>query len=128
MKVGIDIHGIITEAPEFFSLMSKLLIEAGHEVYIITGASITKKITNKLEKHNISYTKLLSITDYLLSKEVDVRYEDADNPWFADEVWNEAKSILCRNHDIDFHMDDSDVYGDYFTTPYAMLKIKKIEK
>jgi len=123
MKIGIDIHGVITESPEFFSLISKLLVKSGNEVFIITGASITKKILDKLKKYDIHYTTLLSITDYLISKGNKVKFENEENPWFNDEVWNKTKSILCKKHNIDFHIDDSEVYGDYFETPYAKINI-----
>ena len=124
MKIGIDIHGVITEAPQFFSLITKLLVEAGNEVFIITGASITHKIKQKLIKHNISYTNILSISDYLISQDIAVRYADPNNPWFDDDSWNKAKAVLCKKHNIDFHIDDSEKYGEHFTTPYAMMKIK----
>lgn len=36
MRVGIDIDGTITVAPEFFAFLSQVLREAGHEVHIMT--------------------------------------------------------------------------------------------
>lgn len=123
MKIGIDIHGVITKAPIFFSLISKLLVESGNEVFIITGASITKKITNKLKKYNIHYTTLLSVTDYLISEGNNVHFESEDNPWFDEDVWNKAKSVLCKKNNIDFHIDDSEFYGNFFETPYAKINI-----
>ena len=40
MKIGLDFHGVINTSPEFFGLISKLLLDAGHEVHIITGNDI----------------------------------------------------------------------------------------
>ncbi len=36
MNVGIDIDGTISEAPELFTLLSRVLRAAGHKVHIIT--------------------------------------------------------------------------------------------
>ena len=37
MKIALDIHGVCDANPEFFALISKLLVSDGHEVIIITG-------------------------------------------------------------------------------------------
>jgi len=127
-KIGIDIHGIIDTAPKFFSLISNLLVDNGHEVFIITGPKKTDYLIKELNNFKIKYTKLLSITDYNISKGHSVKYDENGNPWFSDEIWNKTKSILCSKYDIDFHIDDSEIYGEFFETPYAMMKIKNISK
>jgi hypothetical protein len=48
-----------------------------------------------------------------------------DNFWVDDEPWNKTKAELCREHGIDFHIDDSPHYGKYFSTPYMQVNIKK---
>jgi hypothetical protein len=36
MNIGIDIDGTISESPQFFALLSRVLRAAGHQVHIIT--------------------------------------------------------------------------------------------
>lgn len=58
MKVGLDIDGTIDEKPDFFRLMTKVLIESGHEVHILTYRDDRLEAIADLEKHQISYTAL----------------------------------------------------------------------
>lgn len=36
MNVGLDIDGTITENPQFFALLSRVLRAAGHKVHIVS--------------------------------------------------------------------------------------------
>ena len=36
MNIGLDIDGTITEMPEFFALLSKVMRQAGHKIFIIS--------------------------------------------------------------------------------------------
>jgi len=126
-KIGIDCHGVIDDTPDFFSTMGELFVRAGHQVHIITGASITDRFIKHLTKNKmykgIHYTHLFSITDYLLKKGTKVIWADSNNPWFDTNSWNVAKADYCREQNIDIHFDDSEEYGNYFTTPFYLKKI-----
>ena len=39
--------------------------------------------------------------------------------YIDDYLWNKAKGDYCRNENVGLHIDDSAIYGKYFTTPYA---------
>jgi hypothetical protein len=125
IKLGIDIHGVLDTNP-FFKEAAKLFIAAGHEVHIITGAQFNERVKKKFEKLGIEegthYTHFFSISGYLLEKDVVVRWEDSNNPWFDENAWNTAKSDYCREQAIDIHFDDTDVYSKYFTTPFYLKK------
>jgi hypothetical protein len=123
MRLGLDIHGVIDTAPKFFSLITKLLVDNGHEVFVITGSHITNDIINEIKGFDIRYHKLLSISDYNKENGESVSYDNNGNPWFNDDTWNKTKSILCEKYGIDFHIDDSKIYGEYFKTPYAEINI-----
>jgi hypothetical protein len=123
MRLGLDIHGVIDTAPKFFSLITKLLVDNGHEVFVITGSHISESLINELNGYGIQYGKLLSVSDYNVENGVSVSYDENGNPWFTDEIWNKTKGVLCEKYDIDFHIDDSNVYGDYFSTPYTKINI-----
>ena len=47
-KIGIDIHGVITRYPEFFSVMIKGLMNEGHEVHVVTGARLSSVLIQNL--------------------------------------------------------------------------------
>jgi len=123
MKIGLDIHGLSDTNP-FFKEMAKLMVAAGHEIHIITGAS--KRIAYRdLEKigfvEGTHFTHVFSITNHLTYLGVQVTWKDDSNPIFPDAEWNKAKAWYCAHQNITIHFDDSEEYGKYFTTPYARL-------
>lgn len=126
MKIGLDLHGVITDMSEFFKYMCNYRFK---EVHIITGGSIKKAkqeltILGWIEGEH--YTHLFSILDYHIEQGTpQVGYnEEFDNPEFDDEVWDRTKADYCREHDIDLMIDDSMIYEQYFTTPFARLWTK----
>lgn len=129
MKIGLDLHGVITDMPKFFKKMMWMLTYSGVEIHIITGGSIDKAY-NELKNLEIYkpnyYTHLFSILDYHIEKGTpQVGYnEEFDNPEFDDEVWDRTKADYCREHNIDLMIDDSMIYEQYFTTPFARLWTK----
>lgn len=124
MKIALDIHGVCDANPEFFALISKLLVSDGHEVIIITGKMKSHGAIDELKKLGISYTKFFSIVDYQIDKGTEILYDKNGNPWIDDDIWNQTKAEICEKENIDLHIDDSSVYGQYFTTPYAQIFIK----
>lgn len=123
MKIGLDIHGVTDTNTKFFSEFSKAIIAAGGEIHIITGPS-RFKTEPFLKEHDIAYTHFFSIVEEAERSKKDIRWEDADNPWIDSEAWNRAKAKYCKEHNIDMHIDDSDLYGQYFKTPYARFYSK----
>lgn len=125
MRIGLDFHGVLDSNP-FFKEMAALFVAAGHAVHIITGARFNKRVRDKFEKMGIKkdvhYTHFFSISEHLLEKNTDVRWEDSENPWFDETAWNTAKSDYCREHEIDIHFDDTEVYSETFTTPFYLKK------
>ena len=113
-KLGLDIHGVIDANPEFFSKLSHMFKSMGYEVHILTGHSITIKLIKQLLDLNIHYTHLFSITDYHANIGTSIEYEDSENPWIEDELWNKTKAEYCRKYKISMMIDDSEDYGQYF--------------
>ena len=125
MKIGIDIHGVLDKVPKFFAEMSKLFVEANHEVHIITGVTLKpenklgKKTLKALKDLGISYTHLFSIVDYHESIGTEIEYPDGDdNPWMDGELWDRTKGDYCELNSIDIMFDDTRKYGDYFNTSF----------
>jgi len=122
-KLGLDLHGVSDRATDFFSLITKLLVDNGHEVHLMTGSHKGERLDQQLEAAGVTYTHLFSISDFLYKSGNPVRYDENNNPWFSDEEWNEAKSIYAKQKKLDLSFDDTEVYGDYFEFPFAFIKI-----
>jgi len=128
MKIALDIHGVCDSAPEFFALISKLLVDNNHELHILTGRRVSDGALSEIEGFNISYTHFFSISDYHSENGTTMRDDRNGNPWMDDETWDRTKGDYCKRHEIDLCIDDTERYGQYFETPFALIKIKKDEK
>ena len=121
MKLGLDLHGVVDKDPKIFSLNTNALVTNGHEVHIITGEEDSEKLRNALEFLKIRYTHLFSISTHHKQSGTEMRYDENGNPWMDKEVWNTTKALYCEKIGIDLHIDDSEVYGRYFKTPYFLF-------
>lgn len=128
IKIGIDVHGVADALPHFFSVLSRILVENGHEVHILTGAEHTETLEYEI-RHilKLSYTHFFSTTTYHKTTGTEITYIDG-NPYMDNKIWNRAKSEYCKAHNIHLHIDDSDVYGKYFTTPFAQFQCPLVRK
>jgi hypothetical protein len=122
MKVAIDVHGVITKIPSFFSLLTKYFIENGHEIHILTGSKITDELIERLKKCEIQYTHLFSIVDYHTSIGTEIFWEDENNPWIDAEIWNKTKAEYCERNNIDLWIEDDETYRPYAKTPFVLFK------
>ncbi len=121
IRLGIDIHGVADTFPDFFSKLSRELVNQGHEVHIITGAEHTRSLEHYLKNQlDLAWTHLFSVTTYHKREGSEVTYIDG-NPYMDSRLWNRSKAEYCRNNAIELHLDNSDIYGKYFSTPYARL-------
>ena len=118
MKIGLDIHGVSDTNSKFFSELSNLFVNNGHEVHVITGPKF-EKVEAVLKEAGIKYTHFFSIVDEAEKNGIVVRYDDKGDPFIDVEIWNRSKAKYCKTHAIDLHFDDSDIYHKYFETPYT---------
>lgn len=125
MKIGLDIHGVCDSHPEFFSELSRLFVEAEHEVHIITGRRASDGAIKEIEELGLTYTHFFSISDFHDNSNSEVTNDENGNPWMDDETWDRTKGDYCQRNEIDFCLDDTERYGKYFKTPFAFMKIKK---
>lgn len=128
IKLGIDIHGVINEMPEFFASLTKALVDAGHEVHILTGPQHDEKLEAELKSYGISWTHIFSIVSYHQEKGTAIRYDKKGDAFLDDYAWDRAKGDYCIKHQIDLHLDDSDIYSYFFKTPYARIFSKNKRK
>ena len=138
LKISLDLHGVANETPpvcpDFFPTLSKLLIDNGHEVYIMTGSRDSQELRDELARHGLAYTHILSITSFLESQpDIRMEYDEHGNPFIPDDQWNPVKGRLAEKHGIHLHFDDTDSYIEHFKTPVARYfskdkpKIKRVK-
>lgn len=124
IKIGIDIHGMIDYDPHFFAVLSKALVESGHEVHIMTGSEIQPAIIAELRGYGIMWTDIFSISDYYKNKpEVQLWRDERGRPWVAPELWNQAKGLYAQERGLDLVLDDTAEYGEHFSTSFGYCKI-----
>ena len=131
MKIGIDIHEVINAKPDFFRELMGMLVRGGAQVHVISGPTIAQCRT-ELEALKIyhsdyadekdgrfgHYTHIFSIVDYHIAVGTKVIWTP-EGPEMDPYLWNETKAAYCEREKIDLHIDDSDMYGMFFKTPYA---------
>jgi len=120
MKLGLDIHGVINVNASFFSAFSKLALEREHEVHIITGSMLTPRKIEEIKRYGVVWTNIFSISDYHRHLGTTMTFSDPNNPWIDHTLWDKTKAVYCEDFNIDFHIDDTLRYGEYFKTPFAL--------
>ena len=117
-KLGLDLHGVVDARPEFFKALAQMFIDNGHEVHLITGA-VLKDELSKIKELGIPYTHFFSITDHHMSMGTNITWDEKGEPHLDTYLWDKTKAEYCKKHDIDLHIDDSDIYSYFFKTPYS---------
>lgn len=122
-RIGIDYHGVITSNPQFFKEFTQAALKKHVEIYILSGGFL-KDIKPYLDMYGIAYSHIWSMADYFENKRQLTRLSDGTFQ-VDDELWNKAKAEYCLEHKIDFHIDDSAVYGKHFATPFCLYDAKR---
>lgn len=119
-SIGIDYHGVITAEPKLFSIITTIFTFLNYDIHIITGTKITEEFKEQLDSYGIRYTHLFSISDYHHSLGTEMIGYEEGQPKIDDDIWNREKARYCYDNNIILHIDDSEVYGKYFSTPYVL--------
>lgn len=122
MRLGLDLHGVIDDDPEFFAGLAEALRDSGNEIYIVTGREEGEALHNDLKEcrmegvHTKLYDSILSITTYQKDQGVPVSYLDGrkSQPMMDPAVWNPTKAMLCASMGIHIMIDDSTLYEPFF--------------
>lgn len=134
MKFGFDVHGVLDTHSELYAHLTTALAVTGHEIHVITGAQKTPELEEKLFSAanglGIKWTHWFSIVQHHLDKgDVEVKFVNGQ-PWMDREVWNYTKAEYCEEVEIDMMIDDSPIYGSYFTGKclYLLQKDQKAQE
>lgn len=125
MKVGIDLHGVGDKLPHFFSLISQLLVDNGHEVHLMTGEQSSERLFEQIEGCGLKYTHLFSISDFHIERGTEMNYDEFGNPWMTKEVWDKTKYEYAKETGLELVIDDTERYSNYFVDiPFIHVNIK----
>lgn len=91
MKVALDIDDTITRHPAFFAFLSRALLDAGHEVVIITFRENRETTAADVAGWGIAYSQLITST-------LDACFEHGVDEW---------KGAVCRQQGIDLFFEDN---------------------
>jgi len=116
LKIGLDIHGVISRKPEMFAVFSRTLLDAGHEVHVITGSALDHA-RKELADYGIEYSHLFSITDHHILMGTEKTHLEEGRPCFSPRIWDKTKAEYCKEVGIHLHLDDSLEYAKYFREP-----------
>lgn len=116
-KIGIDFHGVIDAEPERFAAFCKEIRKHGVAVYVISGGP-KQDVARSLAEFGVEYDDVWAMYDYYDEQGILERLEDGSFH-VPTELWNKAKAEYCAREGINFHIDDSPVYGKYFASAYC---------
>lgn len=126
IRLGLDIHGVVDAMPDFFSFLTNSIIKNGGEVHIITGSHWNEQFEELLRSYGINWTHKFSVYDYLIDTKSEilgeVQFPDGTiQKKFNNNIWDKIKGQYCKENQIDLHIDDTLIYNEHFTTPFARL-------
>jgi hypothetical protein len=124
MIIGIDLHGVIDDDPDWFhGYIINLMTECGrwnepvNTVCIISGPP-REDILKELEKlefhHHAEFDEIYSVVDHLQEKGIEMWQDDNGRWWTHDEDWWKAKAEICEKHNVDVLIDDKKEWGEHF--------------
>jgi hypothetical protein len=113
LRIGLDFHGVIDDDKNYFSNLSKRILNDGGEVHILTGSQDTPELRDKISRLGVVCTHFFSISSHHKAAGTHM-WEDDHGPWMDAGVWDKSKAEYCREHGIHVHIDDSPVYGKHF--------------
>ena len=119
IRLGLDVHGVIDDDPEFFTSMAWYILKKKGQIYIITGREDCPDLHKELEELGMNsslYDGILSITTHQIAQGTPISYLDdrKSQPVMEPKIWNPTKAALGASAGIDVMIDDSPIYGEFF--------------
>jgi len=122
MKVAFDVHGVLDTHPKIMFPMINILKKTRNQICVISGpthATIKEdlekiKFFEECREINPMFISIYSVVDFLQRQGVKTWKDDKGDIWADDQSWWDSKAKICKNHDIDFIIDDSEKYRSAF--------------
>lgn len=115
--LGVDYHGVISEADPQLAAAMACAVEEGHHVCIMTGSRMTPELREELGRCGFeegkSYTDFFSIQDHLDSVGETITYDERGMPHADPLAWDMAKSEYALATGMSAIWDDSPTYCRY---------------
>ena len=115
--LGVDFHGVISEADPRLAAAMACAVEEGHQVHIMTGNRMSPELKDELARcgfiEGSNYTDFFSIQDHLDSVGEPITYDEQGLPHAAAMAWDVAKSEYALATGMAALWDDSPVYCRY---------------
>ncbi len=124
IRIGLDLHGVIDRNPQFFVGLARLIRQCGGEIHIITGSPFSEGEGELLSYNGGAkwWDYYFSVDDYLFEKNIPHEVDGRGGRIYSGDAWNRAKGMYCAERGIDLHIDDSEMYQEFFSTPYLCVK------
>ena len=122
LKIGLDYHGVIDQNPIYFANLCRIARKRGHHIYIITGGPINQ-VKEYLKNINVEYDFIFAISDFYQARG-EFKQTREGRIVIPNKKWNIAKAIFCDQNKIDIHIDDSQSYLQWFSTPFCLYDNK----
>ena len=117
MIIGYDLHGVLTEDPEFYQKELEEHHNWGNEIWIVSGPP-RREIADELATlgyiQNVHYDHIASVVDYLLAARYVYELDVKNNYWFDEKIWWKSKSEICTKHNIIELYDNEEQYAPWF--------------
>lgn len=115
-KLGLDVHGVITNEAEFLSAKAAEQVAIGNESHIMSGSRYNQATVDQLRQYGfekgVHYTHYFSITDHLIDSGAEVTFKSG-LPHADAFLWDSAKGEYALTQGLHCLWDDSPVYGRY---------------
>lgn len=113
MRVGINVHGVITTDPGLWATYLRRMVLDGYRVYIISGppmVPLMEELTALGLEKGKHFSQVLSVVDFIKHSGIEMEERTPGHWWTDEETWNSAKGKLCEIHEISLVVDDMAAY------------------
>ncbi len=125
-KIGIDLHGVLSDYPEkFMSVLEKSC--KIYEVHILSGPPHHEVLD---ELHDLGYRRgihfdfTFSVVEHLSLNNIKMWKDENSDWWSTDDNWWAAKGNYCKEKGIELLIDNSIKYKDYLPVFTEFILIK----
>ena len=129
MKIGFDLHGVLTEAPEILKPILMALRLRGDEIYVLSGPPrivIEAELKKLRYFEGVHYDHLFSMIDYAREKGHEIWEKPKGHYWCDDKIWWTLKGKCCHENEIEILFDDRPEYRAHLPINTTFFQTEKV--